>query len=114
MRKADLSRADIPAARVFAGPMDPEAGALRWERRICVMALTAVLFVAVILGCFAHPLADDFARAYKAHAHGIVPSTIREYFTWSGRWASAGMNYSIMSAFDLVRFYPLLLGITSG
>ena len=74
-------------------------------------AVTGVLAVAATLFWYAHPLADDFARAYKGRAQGVVPATIHEYFTWTGRWASCGLNYSLTSSFDLVRLYPLLLVI---
>ncbi|HEY8559756.1 MAG TPA: DUF6056 family protein [Pyrinomonadaceae bacterium] len=41
---------------------------------------------------------------------GIVPATIHEYYTWTGRWGAAGLNYLLTSSFDLVGFYtPLLL-----
>lgn len=78
-----------------------------------MLAITGVLLVAAILFCYAHPLADDFARAYKGRDQGVVPSTVHEYLTWSGRWASASVNYFLTSSFDIVRLYPVLLGITA-
>lgn len=42
---------------------------------------------------------------------GVIPTTIDEYFNWSGRWASSGLTYFVTSSFDIVRLYPLLLAI---
>ncbi|MDQ3753288.1 MAG: DUF6056 family protein, partial [Acidobacteriota bacterium] len=103
--------AKLPVENVSAVAVDIDARAIRWEKWLCVAAVTSVLVVAAILFWYAHPLADDFARAYKGRVQGIVPATIHEYFTWTGRWASTGLNYFLTSSFDLVRFYPLLLGI---
>lgn len=86
---------------------DPRA--LRWEKWLCMSAVTAVLVVASTLFWYAHPWADDFARAYKGRTQGVVSATILEYFTWTGRWASTGLDYFLTSSFDLVRLYPLLL-----
>jgi len=74
-------------------------------------AVTAVLVVAATLLWYAHPWADDFARAYKGRTQGVLPATILEYFTWTGRWASTGLDYFLTSSFNLVRHYPLLLMI---
>ncbi|MEP6637637.1 MAG: DUF6056 family protein [Acidobacteriota bacterium] len=112
MSSINVSSKGTPAARAFALPFAPDAKELRWEKWICVFAVTGVLSLAVTLFCYAHPLADDFARAYKGRVQGVVPATIHEYFTWSGRWASVGVNYFLTSSFDLVRLYPLLLGIS--
>lgn len=71
-----------------------------------------VLAVAATLFYYAHPLADDFARAYKGRVQGIVPATIGEYLSWSGRWASCSVNYFLTSSFNLVRSYSLLLLIS--
>lgn len=103
--------AKLPVARASAVAVDIDARAIRWEKWLCVSAVTNVLVVAAILFWYAHPLADDFARAYKGRVQGVVPATIHEYFTWTGRWASTGLNYFLTSSFDLVRFYPLLLVI---
>ena len=50
----------------------------------CLAAVAGVLAVAAALFWFAQPLADDFARGYKGRVHGIVPSTVLEYHTWTG------------------------------
>jgi Family of unknown function (DUF6056) len=92
--------------------VDPDPRALRWEKWLCVTAVTGVIVVAATLFLYAHPLADDFARAYKGRVYGVVPATIHEYFTWTGRWSASGLNYFLTSSFDLVRIYPLLLIIT--
>jgi hypothetical protein len=64
-----------------------------WEKRICVSAAVGVLAVAAALFRYAYPVADDFARGYKGRAQGIVPATIYEYYTWTGRWAACGLSY---------------------
>ena len=71
-----------------------------------------MLAVAVALFWFAQPLADDFARGYKGRVQGIVPSTVLEYHTWTGRWAATALNYFLTSSFDLVNAYPVLLLLT--
>jgi hypothetical protein len=83
-----------------------------WERRWCLVAECGVLTVALTLFYFAQPLADDFARGYKGRVQGVVPATVHEYYTWTGRWAGSGFNYFLTSSFDLVWAYPLLLLIT--
>ncbi len=40
-----------------------------------MLAVVTVLFVGAALFWFAHPLADDFARAYKGRVQGVVPAT---------------------------------------
>ena len=81
------------------------------EKCVCLSAVIGVLAMAVTLFRYAHPLADDFARGYKGRVQGIVPATIYEYFTWTGRWAACGLSYFLTTSFDIVRFYPLLLMI---
>jgi len=102
--------ASVARAGAVAVDLDPRA--LRWEKWLCVSAVFGVLVMAATLFWYAQPLADDFARAYKGRAQGVVPATIHEYFTWTGRWAACGLNYFLLSSFDLVRLYPLLLVIT--
>jgi len=99
------------AERVVAVTSDFDARTLFWEKWICISAVTGVLAVAVVLFRYAHPLADDFARGYKGRVQGIIPATIYEYFTWTGRWAACGLSYFLTTSFDIVRFYPLLLMI---
>jgi hypothetical protein len=99
----------MPAERTDAATSDFDARTLFWEKWACISAVTGVLVAAVTLFRYAHPLADDFARGYKGRVRGIVPATIHEYFTWTGRWASCGLNYFLNSSFDIVRFYPWLL-----
>ena len=111
MCNTDVSGEGVTVARAFAVAVALDERALRWEKWLCVAAVTGVLVVAATLFWYAHPLADDFARAYKGRAQGVVPATIHEYFTWTGRWASCALNYFLLSSFDLVRLYPLLLGI---
>jgi len=94
-----------------SGLVDLDPRALRWEKGLCMSAVSAVLVVASTLFWYAHPWADDFARAYKGRTQGVVAATILEYFTWTGRWASTGLDYFLTSSFDLVRLYPLLLMI---
>jgi hypothetical protein len=88
-----------------------DEGTLR-ERWWCLAAVAGVLAVAAALFCFAQPLADDFARGYKGRVQGIVPSTVLEYHTWTGRWAATALNYFLTSSFDLVNAYPVLLLLT--
>src|SRR5262249_6295812 len=76
---------------------------------LCFSAVVGASLVATTLFWYAQPLADDFARAYKGRMQGVVPATIQEYFTWTGRWAASGLDYFLTSSFDLVRLYPLLL-----
>ncbi len=97
--------------RAVAVPFDFDERILFWEKLLCISAVTGVLVVAVTLFQYAHPLADDFARGYKGRVQGIVPATIYEYFTWTGRWAACGLSYFLTTTFDIVRFYPLLLTI---
>ncbi len=93
-----------PAERAVTVPSDFDARTLFWEKWVCISAVIGVLVAAVTLFRYAHPLADDFARGYKGRVQGIVPATINEYFTWTGRWASCGLNYFLNSSFDIVRF----------
>lgn len=110
MSDTDVSGQETPATRGFAVVgLDPRA--LRWEKWLCTAAVAAVLAVALTLFWYAHPWADDFARAYKGRMQGVVPATTLEYFTWTGRWAATGLDYFLTSSFDLVRRYPLLLMI---
>ncbi len=107
---------DIPievtsAERTVPVSLDFEERTLFWEKWLCISAVAGVLAVAVTLFWYAHPLADDFARGYKGRVQGIVPATIREYFTWTGRWAACGLGYFLTASFDIVRLYPLLLVI---
>ncbi len=90
-----------------------EARALFWDKWLCMSAIAVVLVVGTTLFCYAQPLADDFARAYKGRLQGVFPAMIAEYFHWSGRWASSTLNYFITSSFDLVRLYPLLLVVNA-
>lgn len=112
MSNTDVSEENQNAARAFPVKVNPEARGLRWEKWLLVFAVAGVLMVAATLFWYAHPLADDFARAYKGRTQGVVPAMIHEYFTWTGRWAATGTNYFLTSSFDLVRFYPVLLAIT--
>lgn len=113
--KIDILGARAPATRTFpvAGVDAKAAEALRWERWVCLSAVVGVLVVAAMLFWYAHPLADDFARAYKGRAQGVISATINEHFSWTGRWASCILSYILASSFDLVRFYPVLLGINT-
>lgn len=110
MSNTDVSDREAPATRGFV-LVDLDPRAVRWEKWLCISAITAVLVVALTLFWYAHPWADDFARAYKGRTQGVVPATILEYFTWTGRWAATGLDYFLTSSFDLVRLYPLLLMI---
>jgi hypothetical protein len=87
---------------------------MRPELRWCLAAVGGVLAIALALVWFAQPLADDFARGYKGRVQGVVPSTVLEYYTWTGRWAATGLNYFLTSSFDLVHAYPVLLLVTPG
>jgi hypothetical protein len=109
MCNTDISGDGAPAARARPVAVDLDPRELRWEKWLCGAAVTSVLVVAATLFCYAHPLADDFCRAYKGRAQGVVAGMIHEYFTWTGRWGASGLNYFLTSSFDLVRFYPLLL-----
>jgi hypothetical protein len=82
---------------------------MRQEVRWCLAAVLGVLTIALALVWYAQPLADDFARGYKGRVQGVVPSTVLEYHTWTGRWAATGLNYFLTSSFDLVDAYPVLL-----
>ena len=110
MADADVSGREAPATRSVR-LVDLGARALRVEKWLCMSGMAAVLVVASTLFFYAHPLADDFARAYKGRTQGVVSATILEYFTWTGRWASTALDYFLTSSFDLVRLYPLLLMI---
>lgn len=110
MADTGVSGREAPATRPF-GLVDLDARALRGAKWLCMSGIAAVLVVASTLFFYAHPLADDFARAYKGRTQGVVSATILEYFTWTGRWASTGLDYFLTSSFDLVRLYPLLLMI---
>src|SRR5262245_51855603 len=101
----DVSGPAAPATRgLVVGDLDPRG--LRSERWLCMSAATPVRVVAATLLWYAHPWADDFARAYKGRTQGVLPATILEYFTWTGRWASTGLDYFLPSSFNLVRHYP--------
>ncbi len=111
-----MDNATIPiegtsAERSVAVSLNFDARSLFWEKWICISAFSGALVTAVTLFWYARPLADDFDRGYKGRVQGVVPATIYEYFTWTGRWASCGINYFLTSSFDIVRFYPLLLTI---
>ncbi len=84
-----------------------------WDGRLCGSTVASVLLIGIVIGCYAHPMADDFARAYKGRVQGVFPAVMEEYFTWSGRWASGTIDYLLTSRFDLVRVYPLLLGMNA-
>ena len=83
--------------------------AVVWELWWSLGAACAVLVVVLALFWFAQPLADDFARGYKGRIQGVVPATVSEYHTWTGRWAASGLSYFLTSSFDLVDAYPFLL-----
>jgi Family of unknown function (DUF6056) len=86
--------------------------AVVWELWWCLGASCAVLVVVLALFWFAQPLADDFARGYKGRIQGVVPATVYEYHTWTGRWAGSGLSYFLTSSFDLVNAYAFLLLIS--
>jgi hypothetical protein len=93
-------------------PDRPSERRQRGEATACLVAVLCVLAVAIALFWFAQPLADDFSRAYKGRVQGTLAATRFEYFNWTGRWASSGLNYFLTSSFDLVRAYPFLLLIS--
>ena len=83
--------------------------AVVWELWWSLGAACGVSVVVLALFWFAQPLADDFARGYKGRIQGVVPATVYEYHTWTGRWAASGLSYFLTSSFDLVDAYPFLL-----
>ena len=109
-----MTHADVKSDADSSADASPtrRADGIAWEVRWCVAAQGGVLAVALALFCFAQPLADDFARGYKGRVQGVVPATVHEYHTWTGRWAGSGLNYFLTSSFDLVWAYPLLLLIS--
>ncbi len=75
--------------------------AARW---LAVSAVGCVLLAAFIPMWFAHPLADDFVRWREGATDGWFSVVRYSYLHWSGRWASAALDGSVLHRLDGHRY----------
>lgn len=74
------------------------------------LTLAVVVAVALRLGGYAFPRADELYRASRARTIGVPASIAKEYRGASGRWAGTGIAYALGATLNEERYYGLLLG----
>jgi hypothetical protein len=81
----------------------------RGARFAVSLAVGAIAAVSTTLLIEALPFADDFIRAARPHDIGYWAYFKFEYLHWEGRWLAAAVETFVLSRFDPIRYYPLML-----
>ena len=75
------------------------------------VGVLSTLATALVLILYACPAVDDFARGRWFPLSDWFSAVKYMYLNWSGAWASLGLDVLILPRVDLLRAYPLLLGV---
>src|SRR6516165_4960364 len=99
---------------MVVGGISDDRTTCRLAASLLGLTMTVVIVVALALGWYAFPRADELLRAGRARRIGIPASICTEYRGASGRWAGTGIAYAIGATLNEERCYgPLLAGIAA-